>query len=113
MLDSDRGEQMSLAHERATGSRLWGCPWRAARDPFVAAVMQAHRWRKDGELSTRLGRAMPEALARGLEVYGGALDAIGAFDTKQAREEAEAKRRADQNPQAPPPIGGGGRRRRR
>lgn len=106
---------MSVAHERATGSRLWGCPWRAARDPFVAAVMQAHRWRKDGELSTRFGgRPIPEALRRGLEVYGGGLSAIEAFDIKQEREEREARRRADQqNPQAPPPMGGGGRRRRR
>jgi len=74
--------------------------------------MQHHRWRKDGELSTRLGgRPIHEALRRGLECYGGALSAIEVFDVKLDRAEREAKRQAAET-QGPSPTGGGRRRRR-
>lgn len=114
MLDHDYGEQMAASQERAIGTRLVGCPWRQLRDPFVLAVMNAHRWKKDGELDTRFGhRPIPEALRRGLDVYEPAVNAIENYDRKQEREqrEAERKQREAEDRIGRGPTGGGRRRR--
>lgn len=80
--------------ESATKVRQDTCPWQALRDPFTQAVMAAHRWYLSNQLSTRYPR-LPEALARGIEVYDSALNLVRSHDLKAERDksQAEAKRR--------------------
>lgn len=92
-VEHDAGEQILRGTETASGERSPGCPWRQMRDPFVVAVMRAHRWWKTGELGTRWGGEIPEALARGIECFDGAINAVQAHDMREEREEREREQR--------------------
>lgn len=107
----DLGEKMLSAwSEAAGGTRLTTCPWWALRDPFVIQVLAAHRWFREGQLALRWP-VLPEALARGLEVYDTALLTVQANDAeaaaKKARDEAEERMRQLSSPQRPPAFNPG------
>ncbi len=72
--------------------RPTSCPWQALRDPFVAAVMRAHDWYRERQLEARYGGRIPEALARGVELYAIALSIVRAEETRLDREERERER---------------------
>lgn len=61
------------------------------RDPFVAAVLDAHRWMKRGHLEAHLGGEIPEALRRGIDVYESALNAVLAHDAELDRKKRQAE----------------------
>jgi hypothetical protein len=111
VLEQDPGEQTLAGLERATGERPPGCPWRQLADPFVTAVIRAYRWHKTGELEARCGGSVPNALARGIEIYDAALNGVQSFDIRARREAEEQERKARQPPDRPP-SGGSSRRRR-
>lgn len=113
-LHDDPGEQILAGIEKATGERPPGCPWRQLREPFVAAVIRAHRWHKTGELEARCGGSIPEALARGVETYDAALNAVQVYDARERRAKEKREREADEmNRRGASGGGGGGRLRRR
>lgn len=87
----DPSEQILSGIERATGGRPEGCPWQAFRDPFVGAVLRAYRWFRSGQLAVAYPD-LPAALARGLEVYDAALNAVQAYDIREERKRREAER---------------------
>ena len=92
-LDQDPGEQVLRSCEAASGERPTACPWRAFADPYVSAVIRAHRWWKVGELTTRYGDRVPERIAWGVEVYDAALNAVQVHDMREDREQREMERR--------------------
>lgn len=101
-LELDAGETILSGIERATGVRPDGCPMRALRDPFVTAVVRAHRPFAKGELAARHGRSMPIALAAGVDCFDAALNAIEVADMRDDR--AERERAAKQStPDRPTP----------
>lgn len=103
-LEMDAGETILAGVERATGVRPDGCPVRTLRDPFVAAVVRAHRPYAKGELAARHGRSMPIALAAGVDCFDAALNAIEASDMREDREERErARKTAERGPDRPTP----------
>jgi hypothetical protein len=87
-LEFDGAEQVFGAVERVTGVRAEGCPWSESRDPFVQAVMSAHPHWTRGELGTRWGGAVPEALMRGVEIFDRAINAIQNFDIRQSMKQS-------------------------
>lgn len=89
---ADASEAVLGGAEEATGTRPDGCPWRAYEDPFVAHVLAAYRWFKNGELDTRWPDP-PEALLRGLEAYDAALNSVQAHDLREERKRREKERR--------------------
>ena len=95
-LEMDAGETILAGVERATGVRPDGCPVRTLRDPFVAAVVRAHRPYAKGELAARHGRSMPIALAAGVDCFYAALNAIEVADMRE--DKAERERAAKQPP---------------
>lgn len=60
------------------------------RDPFVIAVVRAHRWFKDGQLAVRWPNP-PEALLRGLEVYDAALNRVVVHDLEADRKRSDVE----------------------
>lgn len=103
-LELDAGETILYGIERATGVRPDGCPMRALRDPFVTAVVRAHRPFAKGELAARHGRSMPIALAAGVDCFDAALNAIEVADMRDDREDRErARRSAERGPERPTP----------
>lgn len=109
-LDMDPAEGILAGIERATGVRPDGCPTRVLADPFVAAVIRAHRPYVKGELSARHGRSMPIALAAGVDCFDAALNAIEVADMRE--DKAERDRAAKQPPPDRPTPGTRIRRRR-
>lgn len=96
MLERDPGETALEYMREATGLRQTTCPWRALRDPFVVTVLNARRWKRDGELQTRFGgRPIPVALRDGLDVLESALNAVEVTDSRAdaAERKAEDERR--------------------
>lgn len=103
-IEMDAGETILAGIERATGVRPDGCPMRVLRDPFVAAVIRAHRPYVKGELSARHGRSMPIALAAGVDCFDAALNAIEVADMREDREErARAQKAAERGPERATP----------
>lgn len=103
-LEMDAGETILAGIERATGVRPDGCPMRVLADPFVSAVVRAHRPYVKGELSARHGRSMPIALAAGVDCFDAALNAIEVADMREDREERErARKTAERGPERPTP----------
>lgn len=106
-LDNDAGENALRAIEKACGERLVTCPWRALLDPFVARVMESHRWWKERQLAAKWGGEdrIPAVIVRGIEVYDAALNRVRAYDireqAKRDREEHE-RRMAEMTPRAGP-----------
>src|SRR5690606_23945629 len=66
--ESDPGEQLLAAMEKATRLRQTTCPWQALRDPFTIEVLRAHRWWKERQLEAMYAGAVPEAVRRGVDV---------------------------------------------
>lgn len=90
-VEADPAEHQLERIEQDTGVRLSECPWRALRDPFVSAVVKAHRSFTKGA-GTRLGPWSPAALVLGVECFDAAINAIEVADMKADRAEAERKR---------------------
>lgn len=112
VLSDDPGEQVLHGIETASGLRAHGCPWRQSQHPFVVRVVRAHRWWKASQLEARFGGRVPEAIARGIEVYDGALNGISVYDAREEREERRRKAELDrQNGPVRGPTPGGRRRR--
>lgn len=86
----DPGERIIRKAASITGARWATCPWQAMLDPFVGAVVNAHRWRKSGELTARWPE-VPHALASGIEIYDAALQSVIAHDMREAAKEQERK----------------------
>jgi hypothetical protein len=85
--------------EEASGERIYTCPWQALRSPFVGLVIRSYQWWKEHQLETRWGGAVPEAIARGVEVYDIALRAVQAHDFRVEQERLDAERqRTDSGP---------------
>lgn len=91
MLENDPAEQVLEHMKDATGLRQTACPWQAFGDPFVQQVLRAHRWWAKGELATRYGRPIPEALKQGLDIFDAALSAVTNTDSRADREDREAR----------------------
>ena len=82
--------------EEATRLRQTTCPWQAMRDPFVIAVLDAHRWWKERQLEAMYAGQIPESIRRGVNVYESAMNAVLAHDREidRKRRDAEAAERA-------------------
>jgi hypothetical protein len=63
------------------------------KDPFVRAVLHAHRWFKEGQLFDRYPNC-PAALVRGVELYDGLLNTVQVHDLRADRERADAENAA-------------------
>jgi len=90
--------------EKASGARPDTCPWQAFRDPFVAAVLRASRWKRDRQLAMLTGPHAPAALARGIEIYETALNATKSHDLREEAEERKRERERN-TPRRPTPWG--------
>lgn len=91
----DPGERIERSIEEVTGLATEGCPWQAMRDPFVGAVVDAHRWIAKGvALETLYPLGVPYALIHGLREYELALDAVLACDQRRAHEDMAERLRA-------------------
>jgi hypothetical protein len=55
--------------------------------------MRSHRWFERGELALKWGDDPPAALMTGIEIYAGALNAIGEHDHQKRAARAEQERR--------------------
>lgn len=88
----DPAAQVLATMESTSGLRQTTCPWASLRDPFVGRVLSAHSWYRDQQLASRLGGRIPEALARGVEVYDAALAIVRAHAMREKRAEREEER---------------------
>lgn len=86
-LDYDVAEGVLRQIKTVTGERGEGCPWWVLGDPFVQAVMRAHRHWAKGSLGDRAHQ--PEALISGLEIFDAALNAAQRFDIENMQEQRE------------------------
>lgn len=82
---------MLRAMEEATGFRQTTCPWRAMRDPFVMAVLQAHKDWKLGSLASSWPE-VPYALRCGIHDYDNALNAVRVYDFRAEQKKRDAER---------------------
>lgn len=57
------------AAKKDTGDEPRTCPWRVFADPFVASVLDAHRFFAKGQLAIWLGGDPPRALLEGVLHY--------------------------------------------
>lgn len=74
-----------------TGDRPMACPWNALRDPFVARVLEAHRFK--GELAF----AVPQPshrLVKGLAHFEYVGNRIDQMMWEQRKEQREQERRS-------------------
>lgn len=85
----------------ASGLRQSTCPWWALRDPYVQAVLRAHRWWVKGAV---IWSDLPLAVAHGIEVFDGALNAVISHDQRAELEE-QRRRSAEQSGQSWGPPG--------
>lgn len=84
--ENDEGEALLVDCEDATGERPIGCPWAALRDPWVGAVIRAHRHWKTGALSID---TQPASVVFGIETFDAALNAVQVHDIREDREEQQ------------------------